>query len=278
MTNGEREFLKYILAFFAVADGIVCDNLTLNVTNRIKLPEAKYFFNFQCAMENIHAEVYAALIRTYIENDVEKRRLFQAIETMPVVKRKAEWALKWLNDGKVTFAERLVAFAVIEGVFFSGSFAAIYWIRSRGLMPGLTFSNELIARDEAMHCEFACALLNNHIKHRPSPARVKAIVSEAVDIELEFFKAALPTPLLNMNARQMCTYVQFAADCLLDSMNYDAQFHVKNPFPFMESISLQGKTNFFEKRVSEYSKIAAAPRTAEANLDASLSFQLDDEF
>jgi ribonucleoside-diphosphate reductase beta chain len=219
--------------------------------SEVQLPEARCFYGFQIMMENIHSETYALLIDTYIKNPSEKYKLFHAIETVPAVKRKAEWALRWISNG--TFAERLVAFAAVEGIFFSGSFCSIFWLKKRGLMPGLTFSNELISRDEGMHCEFAC-LLYSMLKNKLSEEQVQRIIKDAVDIEKEFISDALPVGLIGMNAKLMKQYIEFVADRWLSELGYAKIYHASNPFDFMEMISLQGKTNFFEKRVGDYQK------------------------
>jgi ribonucleoside-diphosphate reductase beta chain len=251
LNDGERHFISHVLAFFAASDGIVNENLAVNFMSEVQLPEARCFYGFQIMMENIHSETYALLIDTYIKNPSEKYKLFHAIETVPAVKRKAEWALRWISNG--TFAERLVAFAAVEGIFFSGSFCSIFWLKKRGLMPGLTFSNELISRDEGMHCEFAC-LLYSMLKNKLSEEQVQRIIKDAVDIEKEFISDALPVGLIGMNATLMKQYIEFVADRWLSELGYAKIYHASNPFDFMEMISLQGKTNFFEKRVGDYQK------------------------
>jgi ribonucleoside-diphosphate reductase beta chain len=251
LNDGERHFISHVLAFFAASDGIVNENLAVNFMSEVQLPEARCFYGFQIMMENIHSETYALLIDTYIKNPSEKYKLFHAIETVPAVKRKAEWALRWISNG--TFAERLVAFAAVEGIFFSGSFCSIFWLKKRGLMPGLTFSNELISRDEGMHCEFAC-LLYSMLKNKLSEEQVQRIIKDAVDIEKEFISDALPVGLIGMNATLMKQYIEFVADRWLSELGYAKVYHASNPFDFMEMISLQGKTNFFEKRVGDYQK------------------------
>jgi len=251
LTDGERHFISHVLAFFAASDGIVNENLAVNFMSETQLPEARCFYGFQIMMENIHAETYALLIDSYIKDPQEKYRLFHAIETVPAVKKKAEWALRWIQNG--TFAERLVAFAAVEGIFFSGSFCSIFWLKKRGLMPGLTFSNELISRDEGLHCEFACLLysmLSNKLSHKA----VLSIIGEAVAIEKEFISDALPVRLIGMNADLMKQYIEFVADRWMSELGYPKLYHSQNPFDFMEMISLQGKTNFFEKRVGDYQK------------------------
>ncbi len=262
LTSNERYFLSHILAFFAASDGIVNENLAVNFMREVQLPEARCFYGFQIMMENIHSETYALLIDTYISDPEEKNRLFNAIETVPVVKKKAEWALRWISRG--TFVERLVAFAAVEGIFFSGSFCSIFWMKKRGLMPGLTFSNELISRDEGLHCEFAC-LLYRMLNNKLSEQAVYKIISDAVNIEKEFITEALPVDLLGMNARLMKQYIEFVADRWLVELGYNKIYHSSNPFDFMEMISLQGKTNFFEKRVGDYQKAGIFSKTSNLN-------------
>jgi len=251
LNNGERHFIAHVLAFFAASDGIVNENLAVNFMSEVQLPEARCFYGFQIMMENIHSETYALLIDTYIKNADEKHRLFHAIDTVPAVKKKAEWALRWIEKG--SFAERLVAFAAVEGIFFSGSFCSIFWLKKRGLMPGLSFSNELISRDEGLHCEFAC-LLYSMLQQRLTEKEVHAIIRDAVLIEKEFITEALPVDLIGMNARLMQQYIEFVADRWLTELGYSKIYNTTNPFDFMEMISLQGKTNFFEKRVGDYQK------------------------
>lgn len=252
LSEDERHFIKHVLAFFAASDGIVNENLVLNFMREVQIPEARCFYGFQVAIENIHAETYSLLIDTYIKDAAEKTHLFNALETVPCVKKKADWALKWIDEAP-SFAHRLVAFAAVEGIFFSGSFCAIYWLKKRGLMPGLTFSNELISRDEGMHCDFAC-LLYSMLQEKLDPKEIEAIIIEAVDYEMEFVSSALPVALLGMNAEQMCQYLKFVADRLLTSLGNERHYNVQNPFDWMDMISLQGKTNFFEKRVGDYQK------------------------
>jgi len=251
LNEGERHFISHVLAFFAASDGIVNENLAVNFMREVQIPEARCFYGFQIMIENIHSETYALLIDTYIKDPREKDRLFHAIETVPAVKKKAEWALRWI--GKGSFVERLVAFAAVEGIFFSGSFCAIFWLKKRGLMPGLCFSNELISRDEGMHCEFAC-LLYSMLQNKLSEEKVKEIIGDAVAIEKEFITEALPVDLIGMNSRLMRQYIEYVADFWLEALGYSKMYHSTNPFDFMEMISLQGKTNFFEKRVSDYRK------------------------
>ena len=276
LNDNERHFISHVLAFFAASDGIVNENLVERFSNEVQVAEARCFYGFQIMMENIHSETYSLLIDTYIKDAAEREYLFDAVETIPCIKRKAEWALTWISDQRSTFAERLIAFAAVEGIFFSGSFASIFWLKKRGLMPGLTFSNELISRDEGMHTDFAC-LLFSHLKRRPHPDTVNRIISEAVTIEQEFLTGkifsmsnrhhldhcadALPVGLIGMNAKLMCQYIEFVADRLLVSLGNDKMYNATNPFDFMDMISLQGKTNFFEKRVSDYSKANVAHST-----------------
>jgi ribonucleoside-diphosphate reductase beta chain len=252
LNDGERHFISHVLAFFAASDGIVNENLGANFFNEVQFPEAKCFYGFQIMMENIHSETYSLLIDTYIKDPKEKHNLFHAIETVPCVTRKADWALKWINSEN--FAERLVAFAAVEGIFFSGSFCSIFWLKKRGLMPGLTFSNELISRDEGLHCDFACLLYTQYLNGKLPKERVYEIIKDAVSIEQEFVSDALPVNLIGMNAKLMTEYIEFVADRLLVALGYPKIYNSNNPFDFMEMISLQGKTNFFEKRVAEYQK------------------------
>ena len=251
LNDGERHFITHVLAFFAASDGIVNENLAVNFMSEVQIPEARCFYGFQIMMENIHSETYALLIDTYVKDPVEKDRLFHAIETVPAVTKKAEWALRWINNGN--FAERLVAFAAVEGIFFSGSFCSIFWLKKRGLMPGLTFSNELISRDEGLHCEFAC-LLYSMLQNKLTQEQVHEIIGDAVAIEKEFITDALPVALIGMNSALMAQYIEFVADRWLTELGYSKIFNATNPFDFMEMISLQGKTNFFEKRVGDYQK------------------------
>ncbi len=251
LNDGERHFVSHILAFFAASDGIVNENLAVNFMSEVQLPEARCFYGFQIMMENIHSETYALLIDTYIKNEAEKYKLFHAIDTVPAVKKKADWAMRWINNG--SFAERLVAFAAVEGIFFSGSFCSIFWLKKRGLMPGLTFSNELISRDEGLHCEFAC-LLYSMLDAKLSQQEVEKIITDAVVIEKEFVTDSLPVALIGMNAKMMQQYIEFVADRWLTELGNPKVYNATNPFDFMEMISLQGKTNFFEKRVGDYQK------------------------
>jgi len=253
LNKDERHFIKHILAFFAASDGIVNENLATEFYDEVQYPEARCFYGFQIAIENIHSETYSLLIDTYVKDNEEKDKLFRAIETVPCVTKKADWALRWINDTD-SFAERLIAFAAVEGIFFSGSFCSIFWLKKRGLMPGLTFSNELISRDEGLHTDFACLLYNNHIDKKLSEERIKQIIMEAVEIEKEFIMDSLPVDLIGMNSRLMGQYIEFVADRLLGTLGCSKVYGVSNPFEWMELISLQGKTNFFEKRVGEYQK------------------------
>jgi ribonucleoside-diphosphate reductase beta chain len=269
LNDGERHFISHVLAFFAASDGIVNENLAVNFMSEVQIPEARCFYGFQIMMENIHSETYALLIDTYVKDPVEKDRLFHAIETVPAVKKKAEWALRWIENG--SFAERLVAFAAVEGIFFSGSFCSIFWLKKRGLMPGLTFSNELISRDEGLHCEFAC-LLFSMLEGKISEKQIQEIIGDAVTIEKEFITEALPVALIGMNADLMKQYIEFVADRWLTELGAGKLFNAANPFDFMEMISLQGKTNFFEKRVGDYQKAGVM-----GGKDAQ-TFSLDEDF
>ncbi|CAM1354420.1 MULTISPECIES: ribonucleotide-diphosphate reductase subunit beta [Tenacibaculum] len=252
LTDDERYFIKHVLAFFAASDGIVNENLAENFVNEVQYSEAKFFYGFQIMMENIHSETYSLLIDTYIKDEEEKDRLFKAIEVFPAIKKKADWALKWIESD--SFAERLIAFAAVEGIFFSGSFCSIFWLKKRGLLPGLTFSNELISRDEGMHCDFAVHLHNNHLVNKVPKERIRDIIISALDIEREFITESLPVSLIGMNATLMTQYLEYVTDRLLLEFECEKEYGSTNPFDFMEMISLEGKTNFFEKRVSEYQK------------------------
>ncbi|KAF9568980.1 ribonucleotide reductase small subunit [Agrocybe pediades] len=277
LNDNERHFISHVLAFFAASDGIVNENLLERFSNEVQIAEARCFYGFQIMMENIHSETYSLLIDTYIKDPTERDYLFDAIETIPCIKRKAEWALKWISDEEASFGERLVAFAAVEGIFFSGSFASIFWLKKRGLMPGLTFSNELISRDEGMHTDFAC-LLFSHLQRRPHPDTIKEIISEAVAIEQEFLTDALPVKLIGMNSDLMCQYIEFVADRLLVALGNDKLYNKTNPFDFMDMISLQGKTNFFEKRVSDYSKAGINHSNSTEIATPSKAFVLDEDF
>jgi len=270
LTDDERHFVKHILAFFAASDGIVNENLAENFLSEVQYTEAKFFYGFQVAIENIHSETYSLLIDTYIKDSADKAHLFNAIDTLDCVRKKADWALRWIDKG--SFAERLVAFAAVEGIFFSGSFCSIFWLKKRGLMPGLSFSNELISRDEGLHCDFACLLYNNHVVNKLTKDQVKEIIMDAVEIEKEFVTDALPVRLIGMNSDLMAQYIEFVADRLLQELGSDKVYNVSNPFDFMDMISIQGKTNFFEKRVAEYQKAGV--------LDGknNQTFSIDEEF
>uniref|UniRef100_A0A8D1CNM1 ribonucleoside-diphosphate reductase n=2 Tax=Sus scrofa TaxID=9823 RepID=A0A8D1CNM1_PIG len=262
LKSDEKYFISHILAFFAASDGIVNENLVERFSQEVQVPEARCFYGFQILIENVHSEMYSLLIDTYIRDPKQREFLFNAIETMPYVKKKADWALRWIADRKATFGERVVAFAAVEGIFFSGSFAAIFWLKKRGLMPGLTFSNELISRDEGLHCDFAC-LMFQYLVNKPSEARVREIIVNAVEIEQEFLTEALPVGLIGMNCVLMKQYIEFVADRLLTELGFSKVFQAENPFDFMENISLEGKTNFFEKRVSEYQRFAVMAETTD---------------
>ncbi|KAK2703469.1 ribonucleoside-diphosphate reductase subunit M2 B-like [Artemia franciscana] len=256
----EKHFVSHVLAFFAASDGIVNENLVERFSQEVQIPEARCFYGFQIAIENIHSEMYSLLIDTYVREPKERERLFNAIETLPPVKKKADWALQWISHKSASFAERVVAFAAVEGIFFSGSFAAIFWLKKRGLMPGLTFSNELISRDEGLHCDFAC-LMFKHLVKKPSESRIVQIIVDAVKIEQEFLTDALPVDMIGMNGTLMKRYIEFVADRLLLELGCKKVYNVENPFDFMEQISLEGKTNFFEKRVGEYQKLGVMSST-----------------
>ena len=251
LTEDERYFIKHILAFFAAADGIVNENLAMRFMGDVQLSEARAFYGFQIAMENIHSEMYSLLIDTYIKDDEEKTKLFTSIKHFPCIKKKADWAIKWIQDNRSSFATRLVAFACVEGIFFSGAFCSIFWLKKRGKMPGLTFSNELISRDEALHTEFA-VMLYNKLQKKLSKKKIVEIVKEAVEIEKEFICEALPCRLISMNSKLMSDYIEFVADRLVLQLGFEPIYSTPNPFDFMELISIEGKTNFFEKRVGEY--------------------------
>lgn len=272
LTAGEQHFIKHVLAFFAASDGIVVENLGLRFLADVKIPEARSFYGFQLMMENIHSETYSVLLDTYITDSEEKLRLLRAIDTIPCIQKKAEWAVRWIGS-EATFQERLLGFAAVEGIFFSGSFCALFWLKKRGVMPGLTFSNELISRDEGMHTDFACLLYDRYIVHKLPKERVLQIITEAVEIEREFICDALPVKLIGMNAELMAQYIQFVADRLLVSLGLEKHYHATNPFDFMEMISLQGKTNFFEKKVGEYQKAGVMSTDG-----TSKKFSLDEDF
>lgn len=266
LNDNEKHFIKMVLAFFAASDGIVLENLGQRFMNEVQLPEARAAYGFQLMMENIHSETYSLLIDTYIKNPDEKLKLFRAIDNFECVKKKADWAIKWINDKRSSFATRLVAFACIEGIFFSGSFCSIYWLKKRGLMPGLTFSNELISRDEGMHTDYAVCLFHKLIK-KPKKQKIHDLFKEAVDIEKEFICDALPCKLIGMNKTLMSQYIEFVADRLLVQLGYSKLYNVTCPFDFMEMISLEGKTNFFEKRVGDYSLSSGQKSETNFNTD-----------
>jgi len=271
LNDDERHFVSHVLAFFAASDGIVNENLVERFSQEVQIPEARCFYGFQIMIENIHSEMYSLLIDTYIRDPTQREYLFSAIENIPCIRKKADWALRWISDENSTFGERLVAFAAVEGIFFSGAFASIFWLKKRGKMPGLTFSNELISRDEGLHTDFAC-LLFSLLKNKPSKETVKKIITEAVAIEQEFMTDALPVKLIGMNSDLMKRYIEFVADRLFVALGFDKQYKVENPFDFMDLISLQGKTNFFEKRVSEYQKAGVMQK------DHEKVFSLDEDF
>ncbi len=269
LNKDEKHFIKHVLAFFAASDGIVNENLAVHFMREVQFPEARCFYGFQIMIENIHSETYSLLIDTYIKEPQEKHDLFHALDTVPCVKRKADWAIRWISNG--SFAERLVAFAAVEGIFFSGSFCSIFWLKKRGLMPGLSFSNELISRDEGLHCDFACLLYSQLANPLPQQ-QVTDIITNAVVIEKEFVCDALPVRLIGMNSDNMCQYIEFVADRLLVALGCPKAYNATNPFDFMEMISLQGKTNFFEKRVAEYKKSGVG------NTNEAQKFSLEEDF
>jgi ribonucleoside-diphosphate reductase subunit M2 len=284
INDDEKYFISHILAFFAASDGIVNENLVERFSGEVQVPEARCFYGFQIMMENIHSETYSLLIDTYIKEPAQRTHLFNAIDTIPAIRKKADWALRWITDQKSTFAQRLVAFAAVEGIFFSGAFASIFWLKKRGLMPGLTFSNELISRDEGLHTDFAC-LLFSHLNNRPSKQVIEDIIVDAVRIEQEFLTEALPCALLGMNSNLMKQYIEFVADRLLVALGNEKVYRSTNPFDFMENISLGGKTNFFEKRVGEYQKAGVMASTKKAQDDVEEvkgenggDFTFDDDF
>lgn len=272
LTNDERYFIKHILAFFAASDGIVNENLAENFVSEVQYAEAKFFYGFQIMMENIHSETYSLLIDTYVKDEKEKGILFKAIENFPAIKKKADWALKWIDSP--SFAERLIAFAAVEGIFFSGAFCSIFWLKKRGLMPGLTFSNELISRDEGMHCDYAVHLHNHHLVNKVSKARITEILVDALNIEREFITESLPASLIGMNSKLMTQYLEFVTDRLLVELECERVYNSSNPFDFMDMISLQGKTNFFEKRVSEYQKAGVLNKDKDEDVKK-ISFDAD---
>lgn len=267
----EKHFISHVLAFFAASDGIVNENLVERFSQEVQITEARCFYGFQIAMENVHSEMYSLLIDTYISDPSERDFLFNAIETLPCVKKKADWALNWISSSNASFGERIIAFAAVEGIFFSGSFAAIFWLKKRGLMPGLTFSNELISRDEGLHCDFAC-LMFKHLVQKPSEQEVKAIISDAVEIEQEFLTDALPVGMIGMNSELMKRYIEFVADRLIVELGFSKVYNSENPFDFMEHISLEGKTNFFEKKVGEYQKCGVMAKKEENTFSLDVDF------
>ena len=271
LSADEQYFIKHILAFFAASDGIVNENLAENFVNEVQYTEAKFFYGFQIMMENIHSETYSLLIDTYVKDEEEKNVLFKAIENFPAIKKKADWALKWIESP--SFAERLIAFAAVEGIFFSGAFCSIFWLKKRGLMPGLTFSNELISRDEGLHCDYAVHLHNNHLVNKVPKERIKEIIVDALKIEREFITESLPASLIGMNSTLMTQYLEFVTDRLLVELDCEKEYNVSNPFDFMDMINLQGKTNFFEKRVGEYQKAGVMNKDKEK--DNKISFDAD---
>jgi ribonucleoside-diphosphate reductase beta chain len=270
LSDEERYFVKHILAFFAASDGIVNENLAENFVNEVQYAEAKFFYGFQIMMENIHSETYSLLIDTYVKDEAEKDDLFNALDVFPAIRKKADWALKWIESD--SFAERLIAFAAVEGIFFSGAFCSIYWLKKRGLMPGLTFSNELISRDEGVHCDFAVHLHNHHLVNKVPKDRIREIIVDALKIEREFITESLPVSLIGMNAVLMTQYLEFVADRLLVELGCDREYNTTNPFDFMDMISLQGKTNFFEKKVAEYQKSGVMNTDSQAQ---KISFDAD---
>jgi len=271
LNDSEKHFIKYVLAFFAASDGIVLENLAQQFCSEIQIPEARCFYGFQIAMENIHSETYSLLIDTYIKDQTEKLMLLNAIEHIEVIKEKAQWAMKWINKEN-PFAERLVAFSAVEGIFFSGSFCAIFWLKKRNLMPGLTFSNELISRDEGLHCDFASLIYRQHLVNKLSAERIYEIIRDAVRIEKKFISESLPVELIGMNSGLMQQYIECVADRLIGSLGYKKIYNAQNPFEWMDMINIQGKTNFFERKVSEYQK----PHVTSKKEDK--SFRLDAEF
>lgn len=262
LNEDEKHFIKHVLAFFAASDGIVLENLAERFMKDVQIPEVRCFYGFQIMMENIHSETYSMLIDTYINDSAEKMRLFKAIDNIACIKKKADWAIKWIKSGE-SFATRLAAFAAVEGIFFSGAFCSIFWLKKRGLMPGLTFSNELISRDEGLHCDFACSLYSKLTHTKLSDEQMHSLINEAVEIEKEFICDALPVKLIGMNKDSMSQYIEFVSDRLLVCLGYAKLYNSSNPFDFMELISLQGKTNFFEKRVSDYSKAGVTTNKSE---------------
>ena len=274
LNKNEKYFINHILAFFAASDGIVCENLSERFSKDVPKPEVRAFYAFQNAMESIHSECYSLLIDTYVKDNNEKNMLFNAVDNFPAIKEKADWAIKWISDEKSSFAQRLIAFGIVEGIFFSASFCAIFWLRERGLLPGLSFANQLISRDEALHTEFAC-ILYNHLENKLSYDVLKDMIEEAVNIEMKFITESIPCAMIGMNSDLMKQYILFVADRLVVMLGYNKLYNVKNPFDFMEFASLEGKTNFFEKRVAEYSK-AGVTATSKGMED--ITINLDSDF
>ena len=274
LNDDERYYIKHILAFFAASDGIVNENLAENFINEVQYSEAKFFYGFQIMMENIHSETYSLLIDTYVQDDKEKDKLFNALENFPAIKKKADWAMKWIDSP--SFAERLIAFAAVEGIFFSGAFCSIFWLKKRGIMPGLTFSNELISRDEGVHCDFAVHLHEKHLINKVPKDRIRMILLDALNIEREFITESLPVSLIGMNSDLMTQYLEFVTDRLLEQFGCEKEFNTENPFDFMDMISLQGKGNFFEKRESNYQKAGVLNSTKDRDSGADkISFDAD---
>ena len=270
LNDGEKHFVNNVLAFFAASDGIVNENLAMNFINEVQYPEAKFFYGFQIMMENVHSETYSLLIDTYVKSPEEQNKYLKAIETIPCVQKKAEWALDWINSE--SFAERLIAFAAVEGIFFSGSFCSIFWLKKRGLLPGLSFSNELISRDEGLHCDFACHLHNNHVADKVPKEKIYEIIASALEIEKEFITESLPVDLIGMNSALMKQYLEFVADRLLVDLECEKAYNSDNPFDFMQNIALQNKTNFFEKRVAEYAKSNVGEKAEDNELNFNVEF------
>ena len=270
LNDGEKHFVNNVLAFFAASDGIVNENLAMNFINEVQYPEAKFFYGFQIMMENVHSETYSLLIDTYVKSPEEQNKYLKAIETIPCVQKKAEWALDWINSE--SFAERLIAFAAVEGIFFSGSFCSIFWLKKRGLLPGLSFSNELISRDEGLHCDFACHLHNNHVADKVPKEKIYEIIASALEIEKEFITESLPVDLIGMNSSLMKQYLEFVADRLLVDLECEKAYNSDNPFDFMQNIALQNKTNFFEKRVAEYAKSNVGEKAEDNELNFNVEF------
>lgn len=277
LTSNEKDFVSKVLAFFAGSDGIVIENLVVNFIQEIDIPEVTSFYTFQAAVESIHSEMYSLLIETLIKNEDDKNKLFDAVNNFPAIKKKAEWAIRWIQDDSANFATRLLAFACVEGIFFSGAFCAIFWLKKRGLMPGLSLSNQFISRDEALHTEFA-VMIYKKFSDKLDEETVKKLISEAVEIEQEFITEALPCNLIGMNANSMKQYIEFVADRLINQLGYKKIYNTQNPYEFMEAISLEGKTNFFESRVSEYSRANVQTNSSSGSLNMTKSFCDDADF